>query len=433
MIRFICFAVIAGVTIANADQPNFVIILADDLGYGDISCYDGWIETPHIDELASSGLRFTDFHSNGAVCSPTRAALLTGRYQQRAGVPGVITAARHRYHGLHGKEITFAKLLKKAEYELAIFGKWHLGYQKKFNPIVHGFDRFRGYVSGNVDYFSHVDQTGIYDWWEGQQHIEEEGYVTRLITKHALQFIDRHRARPFCLYVAHEAPHYPYQGPHDAADRSVGGQFNNHGSRLDKKRAYREMVVELDLSVGEIVNRLRSHGILSKTLVFFTSDNGATRLGSNGPLRGHKGSLWEGGQRVPAIAHWPEKIVHGVTHETAMTMDIPVTIAKLAGARYPDQINPDGADLSELLLHREPLRPRRLFWQHGVHRAVRDGHWKWVDATNEGSAFLFDLRADAAEQHDLAKAYPNRVSSMSAAYTKWYADVMRGATIQPEK
>lgn len=167
------------------DKPNIIIVLADDMGYGDSSAYGGWIHTPAMELMAREGLKFTDFHASGVVCSPTRAGLLTGRYQQRAGVPNVINAdPKHADHylGLQPTELTFPKLLEEAGYTSAIFGKWHLGYDKKFNPMHHGFDRFRGYVSGNIDYISHYDRMEVYDWWEGLEHVEEEGYTTHLIT-----------------------------------------------------------------------------------------------------------------------------------------------------------------------------------------------------------------------------------------------------------
>ena len=204
--------------------PNMVIILADDLGYGDLGTFGGWIPSPHLDALAKSGLKFTDFHSNGVVCSPTRAALMTGRYPQRAGIPGVIVAAlegKTHNDGIQDAEWTLAEALRDKGYATGLMGKWHLGYQKPFNPTRHGFDQFRGYISGNVDYFSHIDQAGVEDWWHDEKLEAEEGYSTHLITKHAVDFIVENKNRPFFLYVAHEAPHYPFQGPHDKPLRTL--------------------------------------------------------------------------------------------------------------------------------------------------------------------------------------------------------------------
>ena len=212
--------------------PNIVVIMADDLGYGDISPYDGWIDTPRLDRMAGDGMRFLDFHSSGNVCSPTRAGLMTGRYQQRAGIPGVLFAnpARPSHDdGIGAEELTLAEALRARGYATGVFGKWHLGYRARFNPVRHGFDEFRGFVSGNIDYHSHVDTMGRADWWRDDELSTEPGYATHLVTQHALRFIDRHRDRPFFLYLPHHAPHYPFQGPDDPADRAVGGEFDPRG------------------------------------------------------------------------------------------------------------------------------------------------------------------------------------------------------------
>ncbi|MPY90807.1 MAG: sulfatase-like hydrolase/transferase [Luteitalea sp.] len=419
--------------------PNIVIILADDLGYGDLSAYGGWIETPHLDRLAATGMRFTDFHSSGPVCSPTRAALLTGRYPQRAGLPGVIFAdhARNRHHGLHPHEPTFAHLLQRAGYATAIFGKWYLGYEPRYNPIHHGFDEFRGFVSGNVDYRSHVDGVGVADWWNGRDRIEEEGYTTHLITKHAVRFIEDNRDRPFCLYIAHEAPHFPYQGPHDEADRYVTGgtqAWDPLGSRPDRRNAYREMVHEMDKGVGEVLAALTRHALESHTLVFFFSDNGALPPGSNAPLRGDKGTLWEGAHRVPAIAWWPGRIDAGAaSDELATGMDLLPTLLALAGVQPPSDRPADGVSLLPVLLGREPLPPRPLFWAHGDQAVVREGPWKLlVNPSGERGVQLYNLADDLAEQHDVAAAHPQRIQRLRALLEQWRRDVEAGATQQPE-
>lgn len=192
-----------------ADRPNIVIIMADDLGYGDISPYDGWIKTPHLEQMAAEGTRFTDYHSAGNVCSPTRAALMTGRYQQRAGIPGVVFADPKREqheHGLQKVEYTIAEAFRDRGYATGMFGKWHLGYYPKYNPVRNGFDLFKGYVSGNIDFISHYDQSGNYDWWHQDQQAVEEGYVTHLIDKHSLEFIRDNKDKPFFLYLPHKAP-----------------------------------------------------------------------------------------------------------------------------------------------------------------------------------------------------------------------------------
>ena len=425
--------------------PNIVVIMADDLGYGDISPYDGWIDTPRLDRMAGDGMRFLDFHSSGNVCSPTRAGLMTGRYQQRAGIPGVLFAnpARPSHDdGIGAGEVTLAEALRARGYATGVFGKWHLGYRARFNPVRHGFDEFRGFVSGNIDYHSHVDTMGRADWWREDEPSTEPGYATHLFTAHALRFIDRHRDRPFFLYLPHHAPHYPFQGPDDPADRTVGGEFDPRGSVADRRRAYRDMVQEMDAGIGEVLDALEAHGIADRTLVWFFSDNGAARWGSNGPLRGLKATDWEGGHRVPSIAVWPGRIPAGIeSDQLASTLDVMPTLLALVGpgggagavsAGTEAMTLPpfDGVDLSPVLLRQEALAPRRLFWGadgtfwNGA--AVRDGPWKLVIDRHEGTPgppMLFDLDEDLGEQTDLAAAHPDRVERMLAALEAWRTDV----------
>ena len=414
----------------SAAKPNFVVILADDMGYGDSSVYDGWIKTPHLEALAAEGLKFTDFHSSGVVCSPTRAGLMTGRYQQRAGVPGVINAdpkvAAH-HTGLQTTEVVFPKLLKQVGYTCGIFGKWHLGYTKPYNPLHHGFDTFRGFVSGNVDYISHYDRMGTYDWWDGLEQAKEEGYLTHLITRHAVKFIEDNKSRPFCLYVPHGAVHTPLQGPKDPPGR---GPNKVRGRRRDAKETYRQMMKAMDDGIGEIVAALKRLGLAENTLVFFFSDNGGTRHGSNAPLRGGKGSVWEGGHREPAIAWWPGKIKPGtITDQLSISLDLMPTMLDLAGATVPDGHKLDGVSLAPLLLKGKSLGVRQLFWNG---RAMRDGQWKLVVGGRGGQGTgLYNLAKDVGERNNLADRHPDRVKAMLAAIEAWKTDVATGATKQP--
>lgn len=422
-------------TPAFAAKPNFVVIMADDLGYGDLSPYGGWIKVPHLEALAASGMTFSDFHSSGNVCSPTRAGLMTGRYQQRANIPGVVFADPKRdvhYHGLQSEEVTFAELLRDAGYSTAIFGKWHLGYFPKYNPVHQGFDLFRGYVSGNVDFFSHVDQAGVFDWWQQDRLQQEEGYTTHLITQHAVKFIEDNRDRPFCLYLPHEAPHYPYQGPNDPPLRSVGGDFDLNGERKDIKAAYSEMVVEMDKGVGEVVATLKRLGLSENTLVLFFSDNGANKNGSNGPLRGAKGSNWEGGHRVPCIATWPGKITAGSkTDQLSISLDVMPTLLEATGVTAPKERPLDGKSLLSVLLGERSLGHRQLVWNG---KAIRDGQWKLiVGGKGSKGVGLYDLSDDIGEQKNVAKQHPERTEKLLAALKEWQADVADGATLQPDK
>ncbi|MDE2692132.1 MAG: sulfatase-like hydrolase/transferase [Acidobacteriota bacterium] len=425
--------------------PNIVLIMADDLGYGDISPYDGWIETPHLDRLAAAGMLLTDFHTSGAVCSPTRAGLVTGRYQHRAGVPAVLVANSDSplYHqGIDAEAHTIGEAFRELGYTTAVFGKWHLGYLPQFKPPLHGFDEFRGFVSGNIDYQSHVDRMGRPDWWNGETLEDEEGYLSDLIGDHAERFIAGHRDEPFFLYLAHHAPHYPYQGPGDPAERYAGEDtFPGVGAVTDRKRAYREMVESMDASVGRVLDALEEQGLFENTLVWFFSDNGATREGSNGALRGFKASYWEGGHRVPSLATMPGRIAAGST-STAITstLDVmPTVLAMAGGAAHPD-LPFDGTDIGPVLFDGEDAPPRQLFWSSPAQfwrgAAVRDGRYKLVidrrtqrAAAAEGEEItdplpmLFDLEADLDETTDLAADEPQRVEAMMAALERWREDV----------
>ena len=420
----------------HAVRPNLILILADDLGYGDLSCYGNQaFTTPMLDRMAAEGLRFTDFHSSGPVCSPTRAGLMTGRYQQRSGIPGVVNAdfKANRHHGLYPAEVTMPELMLDAGYRTAMFGKWHLGYRKKFNPVHHGFEIFRGYVSGNIDYHSHVDRMGVFDWWNANQLENEEGYSTSLITQHALDFIERTREDPFFLYLAYEAPHDPYQGPNDPPIRVEGKIVPNRYEPGRIPRAYREMVQVMDEGIGLILDALKRQGLDRNTLVFFFSDNGANRHGSNGALRGYKGSLWEGGHRVPAIAWWPTVIPPNCfCDDLAISLDVMPTLMDLAGATLPDGHVLDGRSLKPAFLKGSlPDRSRSLFWAYGSKRAMRDGPWKFFMDTQQPDKFqLFHLDEDEAEQVNLAPDHPEKSKRMRSDLSTWLQGVNLDATEQ---
>jgi len=434
---FLLLSVLGG--FSSAPKPNFIIIMADDMGYADLSCYgNDRYTTPNLDGLARDGLRFTDFHSNGAVCSPTRAALMTGRYQQRSGVDDVVFAdpamGKRDTHGLHATEVTFAKLLRSAGYRTALMGKWHLGYAPKFNPVHHGFDEFRGFLSGNIDFHSHIDQAGFADWWRDLQLEDEAGYSTHLISRHAVRFIEENRGRPFCLYVAHEAPHSPWQGPKDPPVRGPQAQAPLQGAEI--ARAYREMVQELDRGVGEIIATLQRLRLTENTFVFFCSDNGGTRESNNGLLSGTKGTVREGGHRVPAIAWWPGRIKAGITNQTAITMDLMPTLLDFAQMPVPRGHKLDGSSLAELMLRGHPLSERTLFWAHANRFAVRHGPWKLlVNQPRDGDVkskpktsvvpgiSLHQLQDDIGEKTNLAEKHPDRVRQLEAALAAWRKDV----------
>ena len=432
---------------ASATQPNIVIILADDLGYGDIGCYGNKVNrTPHLDQLAREGMRFTDFHANGPMCSPTRAALLTGRYQHRYGraFEGALSAKSQADIGLPLKAVTIADALRTAGYATGMFGKWHLGYKAPFLPTRQGFDEFRGLLTGGGDHHSHINRSGGEDWWHDEKIEMEEGYSVDLITRYSIDFMKRHEDQPVFVYVAHLAIHFPWQGPGEKPHRVKGRSYwdlTKLGPHGPGKVApvVREMVEAVDRSVGEIVGAIRKRKSDRPTVVFFASDNGGYlsysgrfkgEISSNGPLRGQKGSVFEGGHRVPAIAWWPGRISPiSITNETAMTMDLMPTFLELAGVKSPSADSPDtldGTTLSPVLSGQQPLAKRDLFWRMGGNRAVRRGPWKLV-WTGKGKPMLFNLDDDIGETRDLVGKRPDLVKELQTSLARWEADVSASA------
>ncbi len=411
--------------------PNVVIIMADDLGYADLSCYGSEkINTPNIDRLAEEGVLFTDFHSNGSVCSPTRASLLTGKYQQRTGITGVVTAHQHRDVGLSLSEVTIAEQLKKAGYVTGMFGKWHVGYSESYNPVHQGFDEYIGYVSGNVDYHAHIDQAGYEDWWKQNTLQNEKGYTTDMITSHAIDFIDRHKEESFLLYIPHEAPHGPFQGRKTAAFRKIGEKIGDvKRSREEIRLLLKEMIEVMDEGVGEIMQTIENLDLDEKTLVFFCSDNGGAKYGDNTPLRAGKASLYEGGHRVAGLAKWKGTIKPGtICSETAMTMDLWPTLSELAGLGIPSSI--DGCSLKKLLLKNEKLVERNLFWQYRNKMAMRSGKWKLVLDTRTNLYELYNLDVDLGEKNNLVERYPEQFVLMKTELKQWFEKVSKNTPIK---
>ena len=414
------------------EPPNIILIMADDLGYGDIGCYGNeTISTPALNRLAEEGMKFMDFHSNGAVCTPTRAALMTGQYQQRHGLEGVIYAkGETRQAGLDVDAVTIADFMKKAGYATGMTGKWHLGYYIDYNPVYQGFDYFRGYVSGNIDYHSHIDGAGIPDWWHDLEKVQEKGYTTDLITKYALDFIEQNKDNKFFLYIAHEAPHYPYQGRNDKTFRRIGRPKLPSIAVEEKKAAYKEMIEVMDESTDRILTLLDSLGLHEKTLIFFCSDNGGVRgIANNGSLRGHKGTLWEGGHRVPAIAWWPGMIEAGtVSDETVMSMDLFPTFVKLSKFHETPPVRFDGVELTGLLLEDGSLPDRTLFWKYRKQAVARNGDWKLL--IDGDSTFLYNLSKDPDEKNNLAQDEEKIVGELKEELHAWEQEVTRGVKMK---
>jgi len=404
--------------------PNILFILADDLGYGDLGCYGcPDISTPHLDHLAAAGVRLTDYYANGPVCTPTRAAFVTGRYQQRIGLDDAVTY-QEMGRGLPQGGRTIADTLQHAGYVTGLCGKWHLGYDHLRRPNQQGFAHFFGLLGGNHHYFLHMDRVGVHDLWLQNEAVTRSGYTTDLLTQDAIEFIQRHRKEPFFLYLSHAAPHFPWQGPDDV-DKIV--EPKKQSWQQGDRATYVAMVERLDAGVGEVLDTLERFGLSDRTLVVFSSDNGGHTHSRNAPLRDFKGTLWEGGIRVPCIARWPGVLPAGVdSPQAAITMDWTATFRSVAGAS-PDPAGEDGIDLLPFLRGDQAVQDRTLFWQRVNRRnqknvdegtAVRHGPWKYTQYQS-GDRYLFNLQTDIAETENLVDQYPQRAARMGKLATDW--------------
>ena len=344
-------------------RPNLVFILADDLGYGDLSAYGRRdYETPYLDTMASGGIRFTNAYSAASVCTPTRGGFMTGRYPARLpmGLQQPMSWVNDR-DGLPPEHPTISSLLRASGYRTSLIGKWHLGYLPQFGPLQHGFDEFFGILSGGVDYYTHEDALRKADLHEGLIPVERVGYLTELLTERAVEFVSRAHTDPFYLSLHYTAPHWPWQGPGDhRSDTTKSGFEGGEGSPA----VFGAMVRSMDTGVGAVLAALARAGRERETLVIFTSDNGGERYSFNWPHQQHKGTLWEGGIRVPAIARWPGTIPGGqVSDQVAVTMDWTATMLAAAGVSPAESYPLDGTDLSGLLSRRQAEFERTLFWR----------------------------------------------------------------------
>jgi N-acetylgalactosamine-6-sulfatase len=378
-------------------------------------------------------VRFTSFYANAPECTPTRAALLTGRYQHRVGglecALGIGNVGRYddairlrETHdmGLPASEPSIARMLKSAGYATGLCGKWHLGYEPKFFPSNHGFDHWFGPIGGAVDYFHHCEYTGEPGLYLNDRPIERKGYLTDLITQDSVDFIRRNHRHPFFLYVAYTSPHTPYQGPEDEAAGPVPEDRYNQGTR----DTYRAMVERMDEGVGAILDALHKTGVARNTLVIFMSDNGGTRIGRNEPFSGNKGNLFEGGIRVPCVATWPGGLPRGVVSEqSCMTMDFSRSVVRATGAEPACSF--DGIDILRLVETNAPVQSRTLFWRirrgPWTRKAVRDGAMKYIALANGDSVqeYLFDLGADPREKSNLLSGRPEEAGRLKELLRDW--------------
>jgi len=422
-------------TVSAAARPNILFILADDLGWGDLSCYGRPdFQTPNLDRLAREGVRFTNAYSAAPVCTPTRIGFFTGRYPARlpVGMEEPLTqrsqmGAKLTTHGIPHDHPTVSSLIKSRGYETALIGKWHAGYLPKFGPLRIGFDEFFGNMSGAIDHFTHKDMTGEADLYEAEVPVERVGYVTDLLTDRAVDYIKRPHKKPFYLSLHHTSPHWPWEGPNDVSvsktlKKGYAG-FTAGGSL----KVYAEMMRSLDRGIGKVLEALRTTGLEKNTLVIFTSDNGGERFSYNWPFRGEKFDVYEGGVRVPAIVRWPGATHRGsVSDQPIITMDWTATMIAAAGGE-PDANYPlDGEDLKSVLGGKKPLYDRTFFWRTYRQGGMRSGKWKFVrDGKNES---LFDLSTDEREQADFSAQEAQTLDRLRTEFDRWQSEMPKYPT-----
>ena len=403
-------------------KPNFIFILADDLGYADLGCYGGRSPcSPNLDRMASQGLRYTDGYSNSPVCSPTRFALATGRWQYRlrGGADEPIasrTARGSPVLGLPASHPTLASLLRDAGYATALIGKWHLGFAPNFGPLKSGYQEFFGPMSGGVDYFRHCDSGGKHDLYEGDEEVHRSGYMTDLLSERAVAFVKRQKGRPFLLSLHYTAPHWPWETREDAEESArISNIAHLDGGSV---QTYLTMVRQMDEGIGQVLAAVDDIDATQETFIVFTSDNGGERFSDNWPLVGGKMDLLEGGIRVPYIARFPARLPAAkTTARLAITMDWVPTFLNAAGVAPHRDYPLDGIDL----LSEE--RPRTLYWRMKFReqKAVRSGRWKYLSI--DGNEFLFDLAVDPRERANFAKRNPAKFDELRSAYSAWEASV----------
>lgn len=420
-------------------RPNVVVIYADDLGYGDVGCFGSDdIRTPHLDRLAARGIRLTNWYSNSPVCSPSRASLLTGRHPVNAGVQEILGGKR----GTPGlpEQPTLASRLRDAGYGTGLFGKWHLGTSDGYRPMDRGFDRHFGFLAGCVDYYSHIfywgqGQNPVHDLWDDEAEAWDNGrYLTDVIAEKASEFIQAQGDEPFFCFVPFNAPHYPMHAPKEYVDRFP--------ELPEDRRIMAAMISAMDDGIGRILDTLEQRGLTENTIVFFSSDNGPStesrnwlngeeidyQGGSTGGLRGNKGSLFDGGIRVPAIVSWPAALPQGAEWtEPAAMMDVVPTVLDAVGLPAAPEV--DGVSVLDAWKAQDAAPERTLFWEYGPQLAARRGPWKLVTSAREhlggpfelGSVVLVNLDDDPAESMDVSASHPQIAAELQAELSAWAA------------
>ncbi|MCG8650500.1 MAG: sulfatase-like hydrolase/transferase, partial [Pirellulales bacterium] len=449
----------------DAESPNVLLIVSDDQGYNDLGVLGNGILTPHLDRLAREGTRLTNFYVAWPACTPSRAALLTGRYPQRNGIYDMIRNEApdygHRYTpeeyevsferigGMDTREIIIPAVLGKAGYRSGIFGKWDLGTLRRFLPTSRGFDQFYGFVNTGIDYYTH-QRYGVASMYRNlEPTTEDKGtYCTYLFEREALRFLDQHAGQnPFFLYVPFNAPHgssalepeirstvqaprrfkemYP---PVDPQYRTVKKYRYAEQAKVvtseARRRDYRAAVTCMDAAIGKLLNSLERHGVLDNTIIVFFSDNGGSGGADNRPLKGHKGQTWEGGIRVPCLVRWPNGNVPAgaVNHEFLTSLELLPSFAAACDATPPANVKLDGFDWWPVLRGEQKSPRTEMFWKRKDQIGARVGKWKWVDMSGKAGG-LFDLESDVGESRDLSLEKPAVLKMVKQRYANWLAEM----------
>jgi arylsulfatase A-like enzyme len=409
-------------------QPNIVFIMADDLGFADLSCNRSrHCATPNIDRIAERGVRLREAYANSAVCSATRLALITGRYQYRLPLGLEEPLAGKTDVGLPPAHPTLPSLLRSAGYGTTLIGKWHLGVLPMFGPAQSGYEHFWGIRGGAIDYFSHKNTRGEDDLWDGETTIRQAGYLTDLLGDRAVGAIDNYakQQQPFLLSLHFNAPHWPWEAPGDeqVSDRLAGSRLRHFdGGTL---RTYARMVQAMDLQIGRVLQALDANRLANDTIVIFTSDNGGERFSDTWPFTGIKTELLEGGLRVPGLICWPSRIPAGVvSDQVAITMDWFATLLEAAGVAPDPEHPPDGISLLPVLTGKGGPVPRKLFWRYRLNRqrAMRDGAFKYLKIRD--NRFLFDVVDDPRERANLRELRKDVFDRMAAEWQAWNATML---------
>ncbi len=413
----------------RAAKPNIVYIMADDLGYADLSCYGRReYKTPNIDSIAARGVRFLQAYANSSVCSATRTALITGRYQYRLRVGLEEPVGYKSKYGLPPEHPTMPSLLKKAGYGTTLIGKWHLGGLPEFGPLKSGYDHFWGFRWGGLDYFTHkygVANTDTEDLWDDDVPIHQNGYLTDLMGDRAVKVIGDYAkaGTPFLLSLHFNAPHWPWEGPGDEAEsQRISALADRDGGSM---KTYAEMVTRMDMQVGRVLKALADARIVNDTIVVFTSDNGGERFADTWPFTGKKTELLEGGLRIPAVMRWPGHVRAGsTTEQVAVSMDWMPTFLAAAGAMADPAFPLDGINLLPQLTEGAAPVSRRLYWRYhfNAQRAMREGDMKYLKIA--GNEFLFNVADDPLERANLKARQPDVFKRMLQSYEEWNAAML---------